>query len=79
VAVEIVQLDSDLDKNLFLVAQWQIIDVLNMKTMIIKRSELRQAIIPVGNHESDAKTLSTACSSLSSENAEVLAALEAHP
>ena len=77
-AVEIVQLDSDLDKNLFLVAQWQIIDVLNMKTMIIKRSELRQAIIPQ-NCSGLAKTLSTACSSLSSENAEVLAALEAHP
>lgn len=76
-AVEIVQLDSDLDKNLFLVAQWQIIDVLNMKTMIIKRSELRQAIPQ--DCSGLAKTLSAACSSLSSETAEVLAALEAHP
>ncbi len=78
VVVEIVQLDSELDKDLFLVAQWLVIDAQNTKTMIIKRSEFRQPIIPQ-NYSGLAKTLSTACASLSSEIAEVLATLETHP
>lgn len=75
VVVEIVKLDSELDKDLFLVAQWLIIDVQNTKTLIIKRSEFRQLIIPQ-NYSGLAKTLSTVCASLSSEIAEALAKLE---
>ena len=78
VVVEIVQLDSNLDKDLFVVAQWLVIDAQNTKTMIIKRSEFRQPIIPQ-NYSGLAKTLSTACASLSSEIAQVLATLETHP
>jgi len=78
VAVEIVQLDSELNKDLFLVAQWLVIDVQNTKTMIIKRSEFRQPIIPQ-NYSGLAKTLSTVCVSLSSEIAEALATLEIQP
>ena len=78
VVVEIVQLDSELDKDLFLVAQWLVIDAQNMKTMIIKRSEFRQPITPQ-NYSGLAKTLSMACASLSSEIAEALVTLEAHP
>ena len=78
VVVEIVQLDSELDKDLFLVAQWLVIDAQNMKTMIIKRSEFRQPITP-HNYSGLAKTLSTACASLSSEIAQALATLETHP
>ena len=78
VVVEIVQLDSELDKDLFLVAQWMIIDAQNSKTVIIKRSEFRQPVIPK-NYSGLAKTLSLACSSLSSEIAESLAMLETHP
>jgi uncharacterized lipoprotein YmbA len=78
VVVEIVQLDSELDRDLFLVAQWQVIDVQNTKTLIIKRSEFRQPIIPQ-NYSGLVKTLSTACASLSSEIAEALATLETHP
>ena len=58
VAVEIVQLDSDLHKDLFLVAQWLVIDAQNTKPVIIKRSEFRQPIIPQ-NYSGLAKTLST--------------------
>jgi uncharacterized lipoprotein YmbA len=75
VSVEIVQLDSELDNDLFLVAQWLVIDAQNTKTMIIKRSEFRQPIIPQ-NYSGLAKTLSTACASLSGEIAEALATLE---
>lgn len=78
VVVEIVKLDSELDKDLFLVAQWLVIDAENSKTMIIKRSEFRQTIIPQ-NYSGLAKTLSTACASLSSEIAEALGTLETHP
>jgi hypothetical protein len=46
--------------------------------MIIKRSESRQPIIPQ-NYFGLAKTLSTACASLSSEIAEALATLETNP
>jgi uncharacterized lipoprotein YmbA len=77
VVVEIIQLDSNLDKDLFLVAQWLVIDVQNAKTMIIKRSEFRQSIIPQ-NYSGLAKTLSMACASLSSEIAGALATLETH-
>ena len=78
VVVEIVKLDSDLDKDLFLVAQWLIRDAQNTKTMVIKRSEFRQPIMPQ-NYSGLAKTLSTVCASLSSEIAEALATLEIHP
>jgi len=78
VVVEIVQLDSELDKNLFLVAQWLVIDAENSKTLVMKRSEFRQPIIPQ-NYSGLAKTLSTVCASLTSEIASALATLETHP
>jgi len=78
VVVEIVQLDSELDKDLFFVAQWLIIDAQNTKTIIIRRSEFREPIKPQ-NYSGLAKTLSTVCASLSSEIAEALATLEDHP
>lgn len=75
VVVEIVQLDSELDRDLFFVAQWLIIDPQNTKIVIIKRYEFRQPIIPQ-SYPGLAKTLSTACASLSNEIAEALATLE---
>ena len=78
VVVEIVQLDSELDKDLFLVAQWLIIDARKTKTMIIKRSEFRKPIIPQ-DYSGLAKTLSMVCASLSNEIAEALATLETRP
>ena len=78
VMVEILQLTSELDRDLLLVAQWLIIDTQNSKTMLMKRSEFRQPIIPQ-NYSGLAQTLSTACASLSSEIAEALAKLETQP
>ncbi|MCE5339507.1 MAG: PqiC family protein [Planctomycetaceae bacterium] len=77
VVVEIVKFDSNLDKELFLVAQWLVVDMQNAKVLIIKRSEFRQSIVP-HNYSGLAKTLSMACDSLSSEMAESLAMLETH-
>ncbi|MFH1061924.1 MAG: PqiC family protein [Candidatus Omnitrophota bacterium] len=66
VVVEIIQLDSELDKDLFLAAQWMVIDTKDSKTIMLKRSEFRQPIIP-HNYSGLAKTLSIACASLSKE------------
>ena len=78
VVLEVVQLDSELDKDMSFVVQWMVIDAQNSKTVIIKRSEFRQPIIPQ-NYSGLAKTLSTACASLSSQIAEALATLETQP
>jgi uncharacterized protein len=76
VLVEIIQLDSELDKDMFMAAQWTIIDTQNTKAIMIKRSEFRQPIIP-HDYSGLAKTLSAACTSLSDEIAQALVALEA--
>jgi uncharacterized lipoprotein YmbA len=71
VVAEVVQLDSELDRDMHFVVQWMIIDVQNSKTIIIKRSEFRTAIIPQ-NYAGIAKTLSTACASLSAQIADAM-------
>lgn len=75
VVAEIVQLDSELDKNMFFAVQWMVIDVQNAKTVMIKRFEFRQPIIPQ-NYSGVAKTLSKACASLSSQISLELATLK---
>jgi uncharacterized lipoprotein YmbA len=75
VVVEVIQLDSQLDKDLFFAAQWSIIDAQSAKMLLMKRSEFRKPISPQ-DYSGLAKTLSMACASLSSEIAEALAALE---
>jgi uncharacterized lipoprotein YmbA len=75
VVAEVVQLDNELDKDMHFVVQWTVIDVQNSKTVIIKRSEFRQPILPQ-NYSGLAKTLSTACASLSSQIAEAIASFE---
>jgi uncharacterized lipoprotein YmbA len=75
VVAEVVQLDSELDKNMFFVVQWTVIDVQNSKAIIIKRSEFHKAIMPQ-NYIGMAKTLSTECASLSSQIAGVLGTLK---
>jgi hypothetical protein len=56
------------------VVQWTVIDVQNAKAVIIKRSEFRLSLMPQ-NYTGMAKTLSTACASLSSQMAEALGTL----
>jgi uncharacterized protein len=75
VNIEVVQLDSELDRDMFFVVQWTVIDVQNSKTVIIKRSEFRQPIIPQ-NYSGLSQTLSTACALLSSQIAGSLALLK---
>ena len=75
VVVEVVQLDSELAKDMHFVVQWTVIDVQNSKTVMIKRSEFRLPIVS-HNYVGLAQTLSTACSSLSDQIAETLASLK---
>lgn len=77
VIIEIVRLDSALDKDLFFSAQWLVIDVQSMKTVITEKSIFKQTIVPQ-DYFGLAKTLSAACASLSSEIADKLTFLETH-
>jgi len=69
VLVEIVQLDSNLDKDMDFVVQWTVLDVQNSKTVMIKRSEFHEPIVPK-SYSGLVTTLSKACASLSSQIAE---------
>jgi uncharacterized lipoprotein YmbA len=75
VVVEVIQLDSELDRDMFLDVQWMVIDVQNSKTVVIKRLEFQRPIVPQ-NYFGLTKILSTACVSLSSQIAEALGTLE---
>ena len=72
VALEVIDLDSELDGDMSFVVQWTVIDVQNSKVVMMKRSEFRTAISPQ-NYFGLANTLSKACASLSSQIAEALA------
>ena len=74
VIIEVLQLESELDKDLFFVVQWSVIDIESEKMVLIKTSEFRHPVEP-HNYSGLAKTLSAACASLSSEIATALAAL----
>ncbi|MCK9603751.1 MAG: PqiC family protein [Candidatus Omnitrophica bacterium] len=75
VIVEVAQLESRLDKDMFLVVQWSIIDLHKDKMVFIKRSEFRQPVNP-SDYFGLTNALSTACASLSSEIAGALSSLD---
>lgn len=74
VSVDIVQMESELNKNLLLVAQWTVIDSKSMKMIFTKRSEFT---VPITPHDYPGLTeaLSTAGASLSAEIAQKLSEL----
>ncbi len=78
VVVDVIQLDSRLDKDMFLVCQWSIIDAKNRQMLLTKRSEFRQPVNP-HNYSGLTGALSAACASLSSEIAATLAELSKQP
>jgi uncharacterized lipoprotein YmbA len=71
VAIEITQLDSELNGDLVFAAQWIITDTQTMKPGMMKKFQFRQAITPQ-DYFGLAKTLSVACASLSEEIAQEL-------
>ncbi|MFH1889245.1 MAG: PqiC family protein [Candidatus Omnitrophota bacterium] len=78
VVADIVQLESELDKDLFIAIQWSIFDVQNTKMLFTKRLELSRPINP-HNYAGMVQALSDACVSLSSEIAREVAILAAQP
>lgn len=74
VIVSIITLECDLNQDMFLLAQWTVIDHRVKKAIFTKRSALRQAIVP-HNYFGLSKALSTACASLSEEIASELSLL----
>jgi len=78
IIVGIVKLESQLDKDLSITAQWSIIDQLKREVVLTKRSEIRRPIEP-HNYYGLAETLSAACASLSSEIAQGLSSLDNNP
>lgn len=78
VIVDVIQLDSRLDKGVFFVCQWSIIDVKNKQMLLTKRSEFRQPVNP-HNYLGLTNALSASCVSLSSEIAANLAELSKQP
>ena len=75
VAVEVVELECELNKDLHFVAQWQIIDLNENKSIQIKRFEFRQPVNPQ-NYAGLVKTLGSAWASISNEIAEALSGLK---
>jgi len=74
VFIDVVQLESELDKDMLFTVQWSIFDIDKKKMVIIKRSEFRPPVNPQ-NYSGLVKTLSAACVSLSSEIAEAVGSL----
>jgi len=71
VLIDIIQLDCALDGDLFLAAQWTIIDVPNKKMLLTKRSDFRQPVSP-REYAGLAAALETVCAALSSQIAQTL-------
>ena len=78
IVVDVVQLESRLDKEMLFVAQWSIIDHKNRQMLFTKRSEFRQPVKP-HNYSGLSAALSASCASLSSEIAATLAELSKQP
>lgn len=78
VIMDVVRLESRLDKDVSLTVQWSVIDLENKKMMLIKRSEFSQPIEP-HNYSGLARTLSMECASLSDKIAKTLSSLMAQP
>jgi len=78
VIINVIQLEGQLDKDLFLSTQWTVLDLKTKKMLLTKRTQIRQPINP-HTYAGLAKALSTACSSLSEEIAENLSELSFKP
>jgi len=74
VIMDVVRLESRLDKDISFTAQWSVIDLENKKMVFTKRSEFSKPIEP-HDYSGLAKTLGMECASLSGEIAKTLSSL----
>lgn len=72
--LDVVQLDCDLEANLFLVVQWSIIDAQKKEMLVTQRAEFVQPINP-HNYTGLVRALETACISLSRQIAQACSGL----
>lgn len=75
---DVIQLKSELDKDLFFVVQWSVIDLEKKNVVFTKRSQFREPVIP-HNYAGLTDALSAVCTSLSSEIAEAVAKVATQP
>lgn len=73
-SVEIIKLICDLDRDLYLKAQWSIFKPQTSELLVMKVSEWRQPVA-TRDYSGLAKSISQACASLSEEIAQALASL----
>lgn len=74
VIMEVIRLESRLDKDLALTVQWSVVDLENKKAMLTKRSEFSKPIEP-HSYAGLVKTLNMECASLSGEIAKAISVL----
>jgi len=73
VIIDVAQLESELDKDLFFAAQWSVIEPKKNVMLFTRRAEFRRPIEP-HNYSGLSKTLGAVCATLSSQIAEGLSA-----
>jgi uncharacterized lipoprotein YmbA len=78
VVVDVIQLESRLDQDLLIVAQWTVVDLENKQMVVSKRWVSRQPITP-HNYSGLSEALSISCANLSSEIAQELSAITSRP
>jgi uncharacterized lipoprotein YmbA len=74
VAMDVIHLEGELDKNLALVVQWSIIDLEQKKMLLTKRSQFVRPINPK-DYFGFCEALSVECIALSKEIAEAISSL----
>lgn len=78
VVVDVIQLESRLDQDLLIVAQWTVIDLEYKHMVVSKRWVSRQPITPHG-YPGLSEALSISCANLSSEIAQELSEIASRP
>lgn len=78
VIADVVQLDSELQKDMVVTVQWSVINSKNRKMLLTKRSQFIEPINPP-NYFGLSQALNSACASLSREIAESLSGLSKYP
>jgi len=78
VIVEVTTLEIRMDQEMFLAAQWSLIDVANGKMLSIKKSEFRDPVEP-RNYSGIARTLSRQTALLAGQIAQEISSLEVPP
>lgn len=78
VIIDVIQLISELEKDMFFAVQWTVIEAQHNKMVLTKKMEITEPITP-NNYSGLVKTLNFACVSLSSQIASGVASIANKP